>query len=117
MEQCRAIWELWKRKVAIAATVALAGLIFYHVVFGANGWVVYQNKKAEYRRLQKEIDQLQTKNTSLQKEIEGLKSDPKAIEKEAREQLHLTRPGEVVYVMPQQPAKTSPPANATAQKK
>ncbi len=116
VEQCREVWELWKRKVAICATVGVAALAFYHVVFGANGWVVYQQKKVHYRQLQDDIQNLQTQNDELQKEIKALKTDPKAIEREAREQLHLTRPGEVVYVLPtQKPAQGNPPANAAAQ--
>jgi cell division protein FtsB len=31
-----------------------------------------------------------------------LKSDPKAIEKEAREQLRYAKPGEVIYLLPEQ---------------
>jgi cell division protein FtsB len=38
-----------------------------------------------------------------------LQADPKAIEKEAREQLHYARPGEVVYV---EPSPVRPATNA-----
>ncbi len=110
-EQCREVWELWKRKLAIVATVAVASVTFYHVIFGANGWMVYQKKKAEYHRVQQEIQQLQSENDTLQRDIKALKSDPQAIEREAREQLHLTRPGEVVYVLP---APKSAPSTQTA---
>ena len=41
--------------------------------------------------------------------------DPKRIEKEAREQFHYARPGEVIYVAPERPAPT-PPANRSANK-
>ncbi len=116
-EQCREVWELWKRKLAIVATIAVASVTFYHVIFGANGWMVYQKKKTEYQRVQQEIQQLQSENDSLQRDIKALKTDSHAIEREAREQLHLTRPGEVVYVMPaQKSAKPSQTATGTAQK-
>jgi len=75
-------------------------------MFGANGMVVYRSKRAEYQRLQAEIDRLQKENDLYTQQIKALQNDPKAIEKEAREQLHYTRPGEVVYVdpSPQKPA-------------
>lgn len=116
VEQCKEVWELWKRKVAIIGTVAIASLTFYHVIFGANGWMIYQQKRARYKQLQEEIHQVQTENERLQREIKELKTDPQAIEREAREQLHLTRPGEVVYVLPApKPAQAAPPAANAAQ--
>jgi cell division protein FtsB len=117
-EQCREVYEQWRRKAAIIATVMLTCVIFYHVVFGANGWVVYQKKKVEYKQLQDDLQKLSKENDALQKDVKALKTDKSAIEREAREQLHYTRPGEVVYVMPQgQNSGGNPPAAATAQKR
>jgi cell division protein FtsB len=117
VEQCREVYEQWRRKAAIIATVTLTCVIFYHVVFGANGWVVYQKKKAEYRDLQGQLEKLTEENAALQKDVKGLKTDKSAIEREAREQLHYTRPGEVVYVVPTKPAGGNPPPRATAEKR
>jgi cell division protein FtsB len=113
VEQCREVYELWRRKTAIVLTVMLTCVIFYHVVFGANGWMVYQKKKVEYRQLQDDLQKLSKENESLQKDVKSLKSDKSAIEREAREQLHYTRPGEVIFVVP---AKGSP-AVTTADKR
>jgi cell division protein FtsB len=48
---------------------------------------------------------LQKENAQYADQIRSLKSDPAAIEKEAREQLHYTRRGEIVYVAPDPPQK------------
>jgi len=95
-----------RRRLATAGVLLLTVWLFLHVMFGANGMVVYRGKRAEYQKLQSEIDRLQNENDSYTQQIKSLQSDPKAIEKEAREQLHYTRPGEVVYVQPspQKPA-------------
>jgi cell division protein FtsB len=85
------------------------------VTFGANGMVVYRAKKAEYERVQKDIQALQKENQQYSSEVDQLKSDPKRIEKEAREQFHYARPGEVIYVAPEKPA-TQAPANRSAKK-
>jgi cell division protein FtsB len=69
-------------------------------MFGANGMVVYRQKRAEYQNLQREMKSLQKENDYYTQQVQALKADPKAIEKEAREQLHYARPGEVVYVAP-----------------
>jgi len=95
-----------RRRLATGGVVLLTIWLFLHVMFGANGMVVYRGKRAEYQKLQSEIDRLQNENDSYTQQIKALQTDPKAIEKEAREQLHYTRPGEVVYVQPtpQKPA-------------
>jgi cell division protein FtsB len=94
-----------RRRIATGAVIVVTALLFFHVMFGANGMVVFRQKRAEYQGLQKEVDSLQRENDRYTEQIKALKSDPKMIEKEAREQLHYARPGEVVYVAP-------PPAHA-----
>jgi cell division protein FtsB len=95
-----------RRKGATAAVTLLTVWLFVHVMFGANGMVVFRQKRAEYRSLQAEIGGLQKENDSYSKQINLLKTDPKTIEKEAREKLHYTRSGEVVYV---EPTPVTPP--------
>jgi len=104
-----------RRRFATIAVGALAGLLFVHVVFGANGMIVYKQKRAEYESLQRRILLEQQENELYTQQIQGLQTDEKAIEKEAREQLHYARPGEVVYVPPV-PANPAPPANHSAKK-
>ena len=103
-----------RRRLATAAVGLLACIIAYHAVFGPNGMVVYEKKKSEFRQLQRDNDAMQRENERLQQQIKALKSDPATIEKEAREQLRYTRPGEMVYILPEQ-AKPGVPATATAQ--
>ena len=105
---------LWRRLATVTVTV-LAGLLFVHVMFGANGMIVYKQKRMEYESLQKRIAQEQHENDLYAQKVQGMKTDEKAIEKEAREQLHYARPGELVYV-PQAPANPPPPANHSAKK-
>jgi cell division protein FtsB len=103
-----------RRRIATVTVAALAGVLFVHVMFGANGMMVYKQKKLEYQVLQKKIAEQQKENDLYSQRIQGLKTDEKAIEKEAREQLHYARPGEYVYVPP---APSQPvPANRVAKK-
>jgi len=92
-----------RRRLATGAIAVFSVWFFVHVMFGANGMVVYRQKKTEYQNLQKEVSGLQQENERYTQEIKSLETDPKAIEKEAREQLHYARPGEVIYVSPPPP--------------
>lgn len=93
-----------RRRIATGAIAVFSVWFFVHVMFGANGMVVYRQKKTEYQSLQKEIDGLQRENEHYTQSIKSLETDPKAIEKEAREKMHYARPGEVIYVSPPPPA-------------
>jgi cell division protein FtsB len=103
-----------RRRIATVTVAALAVLLFVHVMFGANGMIVYRQKRAEFESLQRRIAQEQKENEIYAQQIQGLKTDEKAIEKEAREQLRYARPGEYVYVPP---APVNPaPSNHSARK-
>jgi cell division protein FtsB len=96
-----------RHKLATAGLALLACLLAYHVVFGANGLLVYKQKQKEHRQLQEQNRSLQQQNQDLEEQIKALKNDPQAIEKEAREHLHYARPGEVIYTVPAKPAAPS----------
>jgi cell division protein FtsB len=99
--------RVWRPAVAgTVVTVGLALLLTWHVINGKNGLQVWQQKRAEDRQLQKDIQDLQQENARLKEHIERLKSDPDAIEHEAREKLHYAKPGEVIYTLPaEEPAQ------------
>jgi len=116
VERTRPVWSWlareWRR-LGTAAAILLIGGLLLHATFGANGMVIYRQKRAEMQSLKDEVDRLQKENGQYVEQIKSLKSDPAAIEKEAREQLHYTKPGEVVYVAPDPPQK---PPTGRAQK-
>jgi len=101
-----------RRRLATLGVATVTIWLFLHVMFGANGMVVYRQKRAEYQALRHEIDDLQKQNERYTAQIKSLQSDPETIEKEAREQLHYARPGEVVYVAPAPPPIQVPMTNA-----
>jgi cell division protein FtsB len=101
-----------RRRIATVSVIVLTISLFVHVMFGANGMVVYKQKRAEFQGLQKRIVEEQRENETYTHKIQDLKTDEKAIEKEAREQLRYVRPGEYIYVPP--PAENPPPAKHTA---
>ena len=95
-----------RRKAATAAVAALAGVMGYGVVFGHNGLTAFAHKRAEARELQSQMQKLQLENDRLRDHVERLQNDPGAIEHQAREELHYTRAGEVIYTLPAKPGDT-----------
>jgi len=108
VERTRPVWSWfvleWHRLGTVAAVLLIVGLLL-HAMLGANGMVIYRQKRAEMKALQSEVERLEKENRQYVDQIKSLKSDPAAIEKEAREQLHYARRGEVVYVAPAPPQK------------
>lgn len=106
----------FRRRFATTAVILFTAWLFVHIVFGTNGMAEYRQKKSDYVSLQKEIDRLQKENDQTSQQINALKTDPKAIEKQAREELHYTRPGEIVFVTPPRTQPLVAPATRSAQK-
>jgi len=95
-------WFYHMRRILATLCIAvLAVLIGYKVVFGANGTVEWRAKRAEYQRLQHEIDVDNQLHQELETRVVKLQSDRETIIKEAREKLGYVMPGEVVLVQPQ----------------
>lgn len=88
------------RKLATVTAAVLALGMAYHVVCGANGLTVYEQKRQDTHRLNLQMQELQRENDLLTGHVNRLQSDPNAIEHQAREELGYTRPGEVIYDLP-----------------
>lgn len=99
-----------RRTVATIAVGALAIFMGYHVVFGHNGLTAYEHKRQDTRSLQVQMKDMQRENDRLRGHVERLRNDPGAIEHQAREELHYTRAGEVIYTLPNDPKAASTPA-------
>ena len=71
-----------------------------HNIFGEHGFLALHRQQKELQTLQQKLHQLQQENQQLEKQNHQLKSDPAAIERRAREDMHLVKPGEKVYTVP-----------------
>ena len=83
-----------KRRLTVFLVVAAfllltVGFSFYKIV----------SLKVEESKLQQEQEELKEERDALQQEMKDVKS-PEYIEKQAREQLHLLLPGEILYMLP-----------------
>lgn len=78
-------------------------LMILVAIYHEDGILKAHEFDAELTRIKETNEELRYENASLRKEIHALKSDAFAIEKIAREKLHLTKPGETVYQVVRQP--------------
>lgn len=98
----RLSWEDARfRRAALLALALIMMLLIVHELFGEHGYLALRRRHRELQTLQQQVKQLQEENQKLQQQIEALKSDPKAVEKLAREQMKFAKPGEIIYVLPE----------------
>jgi cell division protein FtsB len=83
---------------------ALIGLLVLvlvvHDIFGAHGYLAMRRTQQEIKKVTRNLDQLNKENSELEQEVRELKTDPHKIEKIARDELGLARPGEVIIKIP-----------------
>lgn len=78
-------------------------LLLLQDVFGTHGLLAMRRAQKEAARVQLEINQINQENRRLQENVKALKTDPAAIERIAREEMGLARPGEYIFKIPAKP--------------
>jgi cell division protein FtsB len=79
--------------------VALFALLV-HDVFGPHGFIAMRRTQKEIDQIREQIVKMNDQNKSLTEQVTSLKSDPKSIERIAREEMGLARPGEMIFKIP-----------------
>ena len=90
----------------VVAAVCLL-LLGYHVL-GPSGYLALREQERQKRTLEEEIHKLTLENMRLSSQVEALQKNPHEVERIARQELKLARPGEVIYVLPSNPERRPP---------
>lgn len=101
------------RRYAIFVMALLSLVMLMHEIFGRNGYLTLRHEKKQYSGLQQQIQTVSEENQQLEQKIHALKNNPEAVEKQARDQLHLAKPGEIIYMLPDK--TLSPSSTASRQ--
>ena len=88
-------------RIALGVFGLLTVAILLLAVFNDKGALQVRTKAKTLAAVESEVAQLEAENKQLTEEIQALRSDPATIEKLAREELKLVKPGEVVLVTPE----------------
>lgn len=76
-------------------------VLLVHNIFGTHGFFAMRRTQKEIAAVKKDLGRLNEENRQLAEQVKSLKSDPQLIEKIARDELGLARPGEVIIKIPQ----------------
>jgi cell division protein FtsB len=75
-------------------------VLVVHDVFGTHGYLAMRRTQNEINKVEAGLEQLNKENLQLEQEVRELKTDPHKIEKIARDELGLAKPGEVIIKIP-----------------
>jgi cell division protein FtsB len=88
-------------RIALAVFGLLTVAMLLLAVFNDKGLIEVHDRAKKLSAIESEIGKVDSENKQLTAEIQALRSDPNTIEKLAREELKLVKPGEVVLVTPE----------------
>lgn len=101
------------RRNTVWFLVAGLALLVLQDIFGTHGVLAMRRSQQQAADVQKEIEQLNQENQRLQDRVRSLKSDPAAIERIAREEIGLARPGEYIFKIEPKATDSQTPAVQT----
>jgi cell division protein FtsB len=107
------------RRYASWFLVAGLSLLLLQDIFGTHGVLAMRRTQKQAVEIRKEIERLEQENRQLEGCVNGLRSDPASLERIAREDMGLARPGEYIFKLPSKSgeAPSSPCPAAEPQKK
>lgn len=91
-----------QRNLRTILGLAILGLAI-HDVFGPHGFLAMRRTEKEIQQFTAEMEKLNAENQALADEVTSLKSDPRLIERIAREEMGLAKPGELIFKLPTAP--------------
>jgi cell division protein FtsB len=87
--------------MAVAALVV--GGIVYGVLRDEEGVMHVFRERSRLQDLIHSVNHLREENNGLRAEIKALREDPRAVERLAREDLGLSKEGEIVFILESEP--------------
>jgi cell division protein FtsB len=108
--------QFLRRNLNWFLVIALA-LLLLQDIFGTHGVLAMRHSQQDAAEIRKKIEQLDAENQKLQDRVKSLKTDPASIEKIAREEMGLARPGEVIFKIPPRPGDAPAVANESTEPK
>lgn len=99
---------LYAAAALILAALALDG------IFGPHGFIATYRLRLQVQQVQRKTEHLNRENQEFAKQAQQLKSDPSAIERVARQQMGLVKPGQLVFKLPPKPSSDSAAGKKTA---
>ncbi|HUO83719.1 MAG TPA: septum formation initiator family protein [Thermoanaerobaculia bacterium] len=93
-------------RLVVLLSIVLTIVFVVSFVFSEEGIAELQRAQKRVSDLDREVERLRSENERLRRELETLRSSTYAYEKIAREDLGMAKPGETVYVLPDEPGSS-----------
>jgi cell division protein FtsB len=87
------------RRLVRHVLVFVTLLIVVDAVAGEKGLLALLQARREYSALERSLERARTENAELREMARRLREDPNAIEEQARRELGLIKPGEVLFIV------------------
>jgi cell division protein FtsB len=87
------------RRLLRHALVFITLLIVVDAIAGEKGLLALLQARREYSALARSLDRARTENAELREMARRLREDPNAIEEQARRELGLIKPGEMLFIV------------------
>ena len=97
-----------RRKALIVLFWFIALSLAFNSLFGDMGLIQGHRQKVLLARLRQEVGELRGVNDKIASDINDLRHDPYRIERIAREEFGLTRPGEILFLFQDEDTGAAP---------
>ena len=110
----RDVRDFWRkfiqpRGLISAVVVIVSLLILLNAIFGQHGYLVMRRQQQALKQAAEQLDRAHAEQQRLKKQLDNLRT-PEGIERAAREQIKLVKPGEIVVTLPDSGNTAPPPA-------
>ena len=92
----------WRRRMFGYALGAVSFILVVNALVGENGYLATMRVRRETAAVAAQLRQVREENQDMRDRIKRLREDPAALEEAAREELHLSKPGETMVVIKDQ---------------
>lgn len=91
-----------KRELTLILLFVSSLPLVYLLFFGSGGFLKLREHRAELQQIQQANHRLAEENKRIRQKIQKLKSDPQEVERIAREDHQMARPGDVIIRLPKE---------------
>jgi cell division protein FtsB len=81
--------------------LSLTILILFFAIAGNNGFLQLNSLEKHKQSFEAKNNSLKTEISNLENDIYAVKNSPEVLETKARDELGLSRPGEIIYTFPE----------------
>jgi cell division protein FtsB len=87
------------RRLLRHVLVFITAVIIIDAIAGEKGLLALLQARREYSALERSLERARTENADLRDMARRLREDPSAIEEQARRELGLIKPGEMLFIV------------------